>query len=95
MTVIVNMSVSHYQVLSEELLSRHESLRHQRQQQRKQVRKQSRAGAESSALTAAKKRAQEILNLSASDVENLLDSDDESDQEEVKSWFARDKCISV
>lgn len=57
----------------------------ERQQQERQQRRQERQSKhpESGSMSAAKKRAQEILELTASDIDKLLDSDDEFDDDEV------------
>lgn len=43
---------------------------------------------ESDALNQAKKRAQEILDLSAADIDNFLNSDTDSDSEEVHNFMS-------
>ena len=47
------------------------------------ARRESSHKVQSDALNQAKKRAQEILDLSAADIDNLLNSDSDSESEEV------------
>jgi len=76
-----------YQVLSDRLLARQEEFRLERQRQvreeQKRTKKAKNKKAENKALNEAKRRAQEILNLSAYDIEDFLNSDTDSEDEQV------------
>ncbi|KAF6040787.1 CNTLN [Bugula neritina] len=78
-------------VLSDRLLARQEEFRLERQRQvreeQKRTKKAKNKKAENKALNEAKRRAQEILNLSAYDIEDFLNSDTDSEDEQSFSSY--------
>lgn len=53
-------------------------------EEKKRVRKEARKETESEAMSQAKKRAQQILDISASDIDDLLDSDNGGSDSEAE-----------